>query len=173
MDNNSSSIDTPNKGSFPRRLVHPAALSALFFLLAIVYCASSFAQILATANLDIERRGHTATVLETGKILIVDGENQNGIVGQAEIFDPVSRTPSAVATSLAPRTDHTATRLADGRVLIIGGRDPSGSLHSTEIYNPSVASFSPGPSLIYPRGGHTATILPDEKILVVGGESFG
>ena len=90
----------------------------------------SFAQILGTAQLNVERRGHSATLLEDGKVLIVGGENLSGMVSQAEIVDPVSQTSSLVAAPITARTDHTATRLSDGRVLVMGGRDQSGSLAS-------------------------------------------
>ena len=39
--------------------------------------------------LNIARRGHSATLLSNGKILIAGGENQNGPVTEAEIFDPL------------------------------------------------------------------------------------
>jgi hypothetical protein len=71
MDSNSSLIDTRMKKSLAKLLVRRAVLAALFFLLGVGYCASSYGQILGTANLEIERRGHTATVIENGKILIV------------------------------------------------------------------------------------------------------
>jgi hypothetical protein len=135
--------------------------------------ASVFAQIVGTAQLHVERRGHTATLLQDGKVLIVGGDNQTGMISQAEIFDPAVQTSSLAASASIGRTDHTATRLADGRVLIIGGRDQNGALGSTEIYDPSTASFAAGPSLTTARSGHTATSLSDDKILVSGGDATG
>ena len=85
--------------------------------------------------------GTRATLLEDGRVLIVGGDNLNGMVSQAEIFDPVSQTSSLVADSITARTDHTATRLSDGRVLVMGGRDQNGSLTSTDIYNPLTCNF--------------------------------
>jgi hypothetical protein len=46
MDSNSSLIDTRMKKSLAKLLVRRAVLAALFFLLGVGYCASSFAQIL-------------------------------------------------------------------------------------------------------------------------------
>ena len=150
------------------------SLIAVVGLLASLACVvPSFAQILGTAQLNVERRGHSATLLEDGKVLIVGGDNLNGMVSQAEIVDPVSQTSSLVAASITARTDHTATRLSDGRVLVIGGRDQSGSLTSSDIYNPLTATFTAGPSLTTPRSGHTATVLADGKILVAGGDAGG
>lgn len=52
--------------------------------------SNAFGQILGTASLNVERRGHTATLLQDGKVLIVGGENQSGVVGEAEIFEGTS-----------------------------------------------------------------------------------
>ena len=139
----------------------------------LLYSTLAFAQILGTGHLNVERRSHTATLLENGKVLIVGGDNQNGIVSQAEIFDPVSQISALAAALITSRTDHSATRLSDGRVLVIGGRDQTGSLQSTEIYNPLTTSFLAGPAMMRARSGHTATILANGKILVTGGDLFG
>ncbi|HEV8723216.1 MAG TPA: Ig-like domain repeat protein, partial [Candidatus Binatia bacterium] len=155
------------------RFVTWATIAIVGVLANITYAVPSFAQILGTSQLNIERRGHTATLLEDGKVLIVGGDNQNGMVSQAEIFDPISQTSSLAVASIVARTDHTATRLSDGRVLVIGGRGQNGSLTSTEIYDPMTATFTAGPSLTTPRSGHTSTVLSDGKILIAGGDVSG
>jgi len=151
-----------------------AVLVVMMSMLYAVYCQ---AQILGTGQLGAARRAHTATLLQDGKILIVGGDNENGMVGPAEIFDPAALTSSNIAANpIALRTDHTATLLADGRVLIIGGVDSSGALASSEFYNPNTVpapSFSAGPMLTRARSGHTATVLADSKILIVGGDASG
>src|SRR5688572_6910833 len=150
------------------------SLIAVIGLLTTLACAvPSFAQILATAQLNVERRGHTATLLEDGRVLIIGGDNLNGMVRQAEIFDPMAPTSSLAGPSNAARTDHTATRLTDGRVLVIGGRDQSGPLTSTEIFDPVTAAFTAGPSMTAPHSGHTATALANGNILVAGGDASG
>ena len=74
---------------------------SLFFILAsLIAVSASFAQIVGSAQLNVERRGHTATLLQDGKVLIVGGENQGGIVGQAEILDPASLAPCFVRERL-------------------------------------------------------------------------
>jgi hypothetical protein len=156
---------------------HRQGLAKRFLIVAVLavvllYSTFAFSQIIGTGQLNIERRGHSATLLEDGKVLIVGGDNQNGAVSQAEVFDPASQTSALAATSITPRTDHSATRLSNGRVLVIGGRDQSASLQSTEIYDPVTLSFVVGPSMMRARSGHTATILSDGKILVAGGDLF-
>jgi hypothetical protein len=94
----------------------------------LLYSTLAFAQILGTSQLNVGRHSHTATLLENGKVLIIGGDNQNGIVSQAEIFDPASQNSPLAAALITPRTDHSATRLSDGRVLVIGGRDQNDTL---------------------------------------------
>ena len=147
---------------------------ALLAIVAIILCsAPSFAQIVGTAQLNVERRGHTATLLDDGRVLIVGGDNTGGMVGQTEIVDPIAQTASLVGSTNNARTDHTATRLLDGRLLIVGGRGPNGALTSSEIYDPITGSFTAGPALTAPRSGHTATVLANGNILIAGGDLSG
>jgi Galactose oxidase, central domain len=124
----------------------------MVLLTSMFYAFICQAQILGTGQLGTARRSHSAILLQDGKILIVGGDDANGLVGQAEIFDPISLTSSIIAaTPVALRTDHTATLLSDGRVLIIGGVDSNGLLSSTEFYNPYAVpapSFTAGPALL-------------------------
>ncbi|HEY1269405.1 MAG TPA: kelch repeat-containing protein, partial [Candidatus Binatia bacterium] len=144
----------------------------VFALVGAFFASTAGAQILGNAALNVERRGHTATEIAVGKVLVVGGENANGVVGQAEVFDPASRTFLVIGTSMA-RTDHAATPLQDGRVLITGGRDQTSALAATEIFNPADNSFSAGPPMQRARAGHTAIRLPDGRILIAGGDAEG
>src|SRR4030095_9766873 len=171
-----SNVKPRRAGRAINPLVTCAVIAFVGFLVSIACAVPSFAQIVGTVQLNIERRGHTATLLEDGKVLIVGGDNQNGLVSQAEIFDPASLTSSVLSNSPSPRTDHTATLLADGQVIIIGGVDGNGWLNSTEVFSPysvPAPGFLAGPSLIRARGGHTATALSNGKILIIGGQSTG
>ncbi|MGE5304048.1 MAG: Kelch repeat-containing protein, partial [Alphaproteobacteria bacterium] len=165
---------TSLKASRPIKRLAAWLFIAVVGLLASIACAvPSLAQIVGTAQLNVERRGHTATLLDDGKILIVGGDNQSGMVSLTELLDPTEQTSAAGPSLATARTDHTATSLSDGRVLVIGGRDSNGALTSTEIYNPLTGAFTAGPSLTTPRSGHTATILSDGKILIAGGDASG
>lgn len=73
------------------RLVAPRSVISLFFFFgSLALATTSFAQIVGSAQLNVERRAHTATLLDDGKVLIVVGDNQSGMIGQAELLDPVA-----------------------------------------------------------------------------------
>ncbi len=71
----------------------PRVLASVFaFLAGLLLCSTAPAQIAGTSSLNVERRGHTATQLSDGKILVGGGENASGPISQAELFDPSSQT---------------------------------------------------------------------------------
>jgi hypothetical protein len=84
----------------------------------------------AASNMLQAHGGHTATVLASGKVLIVGGETF-----AVELFNPTSGTFSLAGSLEVARARHTATLLNDGRVLVTGGEDLSGNaLGTVEIY---------------------------------------
>lgn len=73
----------------------------------------------ATGNMQAARTVHTATLLPSGKVLVVGGRNV-GPIRSAELYDPVSGTWHAAASMSTARVGHTMTLLNDGRVLVVG-----------------------------------------------------
>ncbi|HEU4389669.1 MAG TPA: kelch repeat-containing protein, partial [Blastocatellia bacterium] len=128
---------------------------------------------LRSLSLSVPRRGHTATPLPDGKVLIVGGENESGPVREVELLDPVSRTSLVTGFLEVARSQHTATALPDHTVLITGGSNKSGALSSTEIFDSKTGSIFPGPGLNRTRSGHSATLLADGNVLVAGGRRDG
>jgi hypothetical protein len=128
------------------------------------------------------RRGHTATLLPNGTVLVTGGLDQYNIyVSSAEIYDPAANTwtaPTGAQPAMSSvRGYHTAT-LVNGKVIIIGGKTASSSVTSSvDSYDPTTQSFTPltdiGGAGATPRGFHTATLLPSGKILVTGGQIAG
>ena len=102
------------------------------------------------ADMSIGRGGHTATLLNNGKVLVIGGVTDQGDVAQAsaEIYDPVTNIWSPAASMNVPRLWHTATLLADGRVLVAGGSAHSdveaSGYSSAEIYDPVANTLVPG-----------------------------
>jgi Kelch motif len=121
-----------------------------------------------TGSLNIPRSGfahqagHTATLLQNGKVLVVGGDAS----GLAELYDPTTGAWSFTDRLNRPRWFHTATLLPDGKVLVAGGTTAS---ESAEVYDPATESWSITGSLNTGRDGHTATLLRDGKVLVAGG----
>jgi uncharacterized repeat protein (TIGR01451 family) len=127
----------------------------------------------SSSSMAIERRGHTATSLPDGGVLIAGGENGSGVLNSTEIFDPTAGTFSLGGNLNSPRVDHSATKLADGRVLIAGGRDATGATNSTEIFDPTIGAFASGPAMSVVRAGHSATLFADGRVLIAGGDANG
>jgi hypothetical protein len=127
----------------------------------------------SSSSMATERRGHTATRLQDGRVLIVGGENSTGALNGTEVFDPAAGTFAAAGNMSAARADHSATLLADGRVLIAGGRNSAGAVATTEIFDPATGTFAGGPSMSVARAGHSATLFADGQIFIAGGDATG
>jgi hypothetical protein len=122
-----------------------------------------------------EHAWHTATLLNTGKILIVGGVDHSGATTTcAELYDPVAGTFSLTGLLNTDRYMHTATLLNDGTVLIVGGVQivsgfGSYTLDSAELYDPVAGVFNPVGSLNTARYGHTATLMSDGATVFIAG----
>ena len=127
----------------------------------------------SAAEMTIGRSGHTATLLKSGKVLIVGGwTGRYDLRGSAEIYDPAANTFTPTGNLVIERAGSTATLLADGRVLVAGGEDrQENAIASAEIYDPATGKFSATGSMANPRGAHTATAQKDGRVLIVGGGS--
>ena len=134
-----------------------------------------------TKDMTTKRRRHTATLLKTGKVLVVGGYNDTGyVLGSCELYDPQTDTWTTTGSLTVKRFRHTALRLQTGKVLMFGGAKPSpdpmmiGSsvdTFSAELYDPTTGKWTPAGYLSYPRGVMTAALLPSGKVLLAGGQA--
>ena len=122
-------------------------------------------------DLGTARYGHTATLLNDGRVLVTGGRDlDQHVLGSTELFSPVTREWSPTGNFNAGREGHTATLLQDGRVLVIGGKWGGGDLAKVDVFDPTTDTWLGGGDLLfYARSFHTATLLSDGSVLVTGG----
>ena len=117
----------------------------------------------------IDPRGFTATLLTSGRVLVVGGS--------AEIYDPTVDRWSPTGPMQINRTGHSAALLADGRVLVAGGSQtgpgqPNSFLAAAEIYDQNSNTWSgAAPMIVAGCDGcrYAATLLRDGRVLEVAG----
>src|ERR1017187_4683747 len=130
----------------------------------------------ATGPLKLGRYGHTATLLQNGKVLVAGGSGYASTPA-AELYDPASGTWTTTDAMSTARAGHTATLLPDGRVLAVGGDYPysaGGGLGlSAELYDPGTGTWTATGGLNTDRSSHTATLLPNGKVLAIEGFNAG
>lgn len=122
------------------------------------------------------RAEHTATLLPSGKVMIVGGRDASGTVAESELIDPVSKTVTQVPRPFEARAGHAAVLMPGGAVLLAAGSSESGLTtltRSAEYYSES------GASLLLPllKQGHFwseqgGVRLLSGKLLMFGGSTL-
>ena len=83
------------------------------------------------------RKRHTATVLESGQVLVVGGgvpPSADLETATAELQDPAANTFSATGSMVEARKGHTASVLESGDILVAGGNgNATGKLATAEL----------------------------------------
>ncbi|HLJ29644.1 MAG TPA: DUF2341 domain-containing protein, partial [Candidatus Angelobacter sp.] len=124
-----------------------------------------------TGSLNTARYSHTATLLDSGKVLIAGGFGPL-FPTNTELYDPSTGIFSTGAALHNPRYNHTATLLNNGLVLLTGGADQNrNALNTSELFDPSSGNLIPGASMNTARYNHTATLLPNGQVLIAGGQN--
>jgi hypothetical protein len=94
----------------------------------------------ASGRMSSLRAFHTATRLESGKVLVTGGnraQNTSTVLSSAELYDPLTDSFDPTGDMNVRRYNHSATLLFDGKVLIAGGNDGNTEgLTSAELYEP-------------------------------------
>jgi N-acetylneuraminic acid mutarotase len=111
-------------------------------------------------------------LLANGKLLVVGGWGNSGLLSSSEIYDYVSGTWTSNAVLSAARDFHTATLLPSGLVLVTGGGN---ALPSSAFYDPAVTpptgTWSNSGALTNLYLSATLTPLPSGKVLIAGSRS--
>src|SRR5438094_5392756 len=117
-----------------------------------------------SATMGAARARHTATLLNSGQVLIAGGDD----AGTAEIFDPTSGTfSSALLAMAAPRIGHSATLFSDDSVLLAGG-----NTNSMEFFTPADQKFTLDAQVMSAaRTGHEAIELSATRLLFFEGDT--
>src|ERR1041385_449762 len=153
------------------------ALRLLSFTAALILtypCTGAPFTFTYTASLSTARSGYTATLLQSGKVLVAGGQDSSGILATAELYDPATGKWTATGSLNTGRRFHTATLLPNGKVLVAAGFDNNTNLDglvSAEIYDPATGKWTLTGNLNEGRYSHTATLLAGGKVLITGGTS--
>jgi deoxycytidylate deaminase len=153
--------------------------SGAFLSSAEIYDPSKKTFTASSSAMSYPRRGHTATLLLNGTVLVTGGctnSDTNAVycdqrLSSADIYDPSTDKFTATGAMTHARMDHTATLLPNGNVLITGGTDGTSNLSTAEIYNPQTGTFTATGPMTIGRTQHTANVLPNGKVLIAGGYS--
>jgi hypothetical protein len=121
-----------------------------------------------TGSMIVPRVGHNATLLTTGKVLVVDGDPTGGTAG--ELFDPATQSFTRTAGDMSAAHD-TATGLVSGKVLVAGDTGLAGQ--PADLYDPVSDSFRLTHGLFpFAASATTATRLLNGRVLFTGGFAF-
>lgn len=79
-----------------------------------------------TGHLALGRFSHSATLLPSGKVMVIGGLYEDGTGGtsptsSAELYDPASGAWSTEPAMATPRESHASVLLRNGAVLVVGG----------------------------------------------------
>jgi N-acetylneuraminic acid mutarotase len=137
-------------------------------LLAIGLAASAAVPALAqtsgtwkkTGNLKNDLTAPAATLLQNGQVLLAGGDNSNGLLASAELYNPANGQWTATG-SMNTAGGGALTLLQNGQVLLTGA--------DVELYNPSTGMWTVTANMSTARYAYTQTLLPNGEVLVAGG----
>ncbi len=123
-------------------------------------------------NMSVPRFGHTATLLDNGKVLVVGGVGANGSPNSAEIFMP--EAPWAAAGTMASgHAFHQAVKLLDGKVVVAGGFAAQGDMappiSAVDVFDPATNAWQSAMPMNQQRAFFAATHFAGTSTVVAMG----
>jgi hypothetical protein len=118
--------------------------------------------------MSLSRRFHSAVLLNTGKVLVMPGEDVASS-DVLEVYDPASGAFSQVQLHFG-RNDGTAVALSDGRVLVASGAFLGEALVSAEVFNPTTQTLVFTDNALVDHTFGRAVLLTDGTVLLVGSD---
>jgi Fe-S cluster assembly iron-binding protein IscA len=118
------------------------------------------------------RAGHSATLLNNGKVLVAGGylNCYQCFSSSAELYNPATGTFMPTGSMITPQTAQRAALLNNGMVLIAGGDFYSVGVPAPELYDPSTGTFTltAAVSSASENYGVIAMLLNDGMVLIAG-----
>lgn len=143
-------------------------VAAVAFLTAHPAAATSGITTVGAAPLLQNHSGHSATLLNSGKVLVVGSTFPFNFHG-AEIYELDANRWTRVAGTRIARSGHGAALLRNGRVLVVGGDSGSVATPTVETFNPATGTWTDAAAMVTPRLEPRLIILADGRIFVAGG----
>jgi hypothetical protein len=126
-------------------------------------------------RLSTGRVAHTATLLDTGEVILIGGGDPAVDRVAADVFVPDASAPFVRPSGGQPvqaRRGHAAAFIGSGRILVVGGEVFDGAIGATrtaELYVHAVESFVALAEMEEERAAPALFLLGDGNVLVAGG----
>jgi hypothetical protein len=124
-----------------------------------------------TSNLHQAREEHTATLLNSGNVLVAGGAVNGVPIVSSEIYNPATAKWTVKGNLNVDRADAGAVLLNNGQVLVAGGCTTNclDATSTAELYNPTTGKWTLTNSLKTARAFLSLTKLANGQVLAAGG----
>ena len=119
-----------------------------------------------TGSLNTARFNHTATLLQSGEVLVAGGYATQVSLDSAELYDPATGMWRPTGSFNTIRANGSATLLQSGKVLAVGTSSGGESI-SAELYDPATGTWSSTGAPSFVPGSRHTVLLPNGKVLGV------